>query len=406
MSRHLVQESNVDLSLPPAKRPAIVDTGSLEITIGDLHANAMKLIFFLVTEGVLQVSSDVYKNLWNLYQTPSDQVTETTFKDFARILCDDVSVLRRDCLVRLIGDELSDRGANDFFVLLILEKLIDSQIAFEILFSNHGAEFLNRFYYLKKRFCYGQSLFHPVSFDLNLISLTPQLASLFTHSAQQLEKALDEGCVDIDELVKKVDNCYKPYIKLLSYSLDKQNNEITLFSHAPIDLEDIKALAFHFHVPYDDSTIEALGVTIDAINERAKPDLLYPYCDASVSASEPQSRSHPIYRCAWNRYIHDLNRPAVHPKGYKMHWVHGHDSQCVPSDPHVVNLDNELGKGPGYSKGEYTALVLNRNIPDPALQLAKMPTRSFSSGFFAQDGGSFRPFTFEELELELGKIPT
>ncbi len=405
MPGFLIQESNVDLSRPPVQRSVTTNTDSLEITIGDLHAHAMKLIFFLVTEGVLDVSSDTYLKLWTLYQTPSNDITERTFIDFECILCDAVSVLRTDYLIRLIGDELSDRGANDFFVLLVLEKLIDSNIELEILFSNHGAEFLNRFNYLKKRFNYGRFLFYPKYTDKNYISLVPQIVSDCTNSAQQLEKALDKAFVNIDELVEKVDVCYKPYIKLLSYSLDRQNNEITFFSHAPIDLDDIKALALYFNVPYNDDTIETLAAMIDAINELAKPDLLYPHCD--TPPSEPRSRSHSIYRCAWNRSINDLERPIMHHRGYQMNWAHGHDSQCAPGSPNVINLDNELGKNPGDSRGEYTALISKRNIPDLALQPPGMPFRSFSSSaFFAQDDGAFQRVSFEDFDREAGNQMT
>lgn len=405
MHRLLVKESDVDLSVPPGKGKRVM-SGSVELaelTIGDLHANAMKFIFFLVTEGVFKISPDVYVTLWDLYQTPMDQVTEETFTRFAAILHEDVSVLRKGTLVRLIGDELSDRGENDFFVLMVFEALVSKGVKFEILFSNHGADFLNHFNYIKKCFAFSDSF---ICVPSKTTPYAPQIDPLFTNSSRRLEISLEEGFINVEELSEKVDLFYVPYIKLISFSLDKSNNEITIFSHAPIDLADIKGLSLYFDVPYNDRSIVTFGEMIDAINGKTKPDQLYPHC--SPYHFDKHERFHPIYRCAWNRCLTDLNRPAIHPNGFKMHWVHGHDPLCE-SDDHITNLDNELGKCPGNYKGEYTALIVNQITANPAHQLSRMPSRTFFSYFFegndtsgdtSEDdlfSGSFQPFTGDEL---------
>jgi hypothetical protein len=41
-------------------------------------------------------------------------------------------------LIRLIGDELADRGANDYLTLLLLGKMKDLELKYEIIWSNHG----------------------------------------------------------------------------------------------------------------------------------------------------------------------------------------------------------------------------------------------------------------------------
>ena len=409
MHRLLVKEGDVDLSVPPciSKRVMGCCADLAELTMGDLHANAMKFIFFLVTEGVFKVSPDVYMTLWDLYQTPMDQVTEETFTRFEAILRDDVSVLRKGTLVRLIGDELSDRGENDFFVLMIFEALVLKGVQFEILFSNHGAEFLNHFNYIKKHFAFSHSF---ICVPSKMTSYAPQIDPLFTNSSKRLKISLEEGLINVEELSEKVDNFYVPHIKLISFSLDKSNNEITIFSHAPIDLADIKGLALYFDVPYNDGSIVTFGEMIDAINGKAKPDQLYPHC--SPYHFDKHVRFHPIYRCAWNRYLTDLNRPAIHRNGFKMHWVHGHDPLCESND-HITNLDNELGKCPGNYKGEYTALIVNQVIANLVHQLPRMPSRAFFSYFFEDNdtlddisdddllSGSFRPFTEDELGMRL-----
>jgi len=123
-----------------------------EVTIGDLHGNSMKLMFMLIKHGVAKgISDDDYKNLVEIYKkVPSkapwhgEEVKELTKKDiteFNQIL--DKLVFNTEIGVRLIGDELADRGSNDYFTLKILEKLRKNNVPVEITVSNHSIDFLH-----------------------------------------------------------------------------------------------------------------------------------------------------------------------------------------------------------------------------------------------------------------------
>ena len=113
-----------------------------DITIGDLHGNVMKLIFTLVKEGVIELSKADYKELLELYRTPIGDFYESDFKRFSEIIDDIVVHCPEQGKVRLIGDDLADRGLGDHFTLYFLKKLHKANLQFEILHSNHGAEFL------------------------------------------------------------------------------------------------------------------------------------------------------------------------------------------------------------------------------------------------------------------------
>jgi hypothetical protein len=118
----------------------LIDKGT-QITIGDLHGNAMKLMFMLVTHGIAtNINKEDYENLVKIYSIQAENLTKEHLGDFNKILAK--IEFNSDSTIRLIGDELADRGNNDYFTLKILEKLHDHKVPVEIIVSNHSIEFI------------------------------------------------------------------------------------------------------------------------------------------------------------------------------------------------------------------------------------------------------------------------
>ena len=119
MPHTLIIEEQVDIyKLPTVSEEQRAKKG-IEITIGDLHANAMKLMFLLVKHGIATDLTEAnYDRLAEIYNTSVEELTKDILTEFNQIL--DTVTFRSEALVRLIGDELSDRGSNDYFVLKIL----------------------------------------------------------------------------------------------------------------------------------------------------------------------------------------------------------------------------------------------------------------------------------------------
>ncbi|MCK1859324.1 hypothetical protein MXE00_13165 [Legionella pneumophila] len=115
-----------------------------EITIGDLHGNAMKLMFMLVKHGIAtNISIEDYNRLVEIYRTPTKGLTKELLGEFNEILTK--IKFNSDSTIRLIGDELADRGNNDYFTLKILEKLNEHTVPVEIIVSNHSIEFIEAY---------------------------------------------------------------------------------------------------------------------------------------------------------------------------------------------------------------------------------------------------------------------
>lgn len=138
MGHKLIRET-VNIDICPIADPFIPETAT--ITSGDLHANSIKFLYFLIRHGLVSLLKESYDTLVELYRKPQETLTQDEFHQIP-LLIEQMKMLRPLVLVRLIGDETADRGQCDYYVLLILDKLHREHQPVEILASNHGLEFI------------------------------------------------------------------------------------------------------------------------------------------------------------------------------------------------------------------------------------------------------------------------
>ncbi|OCH98394.1 hypothetical protein A8135_12650 [Legionella jamestowniensis] len=380
-----------------------------EITLGDLHANTMKLLFMLVFHGIARIPEENYLALSEIYN--KDTHNKEDFQRFAELLdsmefIDDT--IRNTLLIRLIGDELADRGSNDFLTLLVLKKLHEEKVPVQILLSNHSIEFIESLERELKKLKEEDALpssQHSMD-EEEEEAPTPPFAGkndflperFLGFSAQKsmltLKWAIDEKRVDWKEMVELYKSVYPSMSCVLSYTLDKENNGITLYSHAPIDIEVVENLAVSWGIDYNDSTPQALAESIDRINQhyhqqyacRNRIHELYNGQDLT-KAAEPNGKiskkENPLLFLMWNRSYTKINRDAQH-KGYFVSYVHGHDSSEFVASANVRNLDNILGKFPLEPMGKYTAVCSTVNNPVMANDAAAVNSPLGTFGLFRQ----------------------
>ena len=354
-----ISEEHVEIDSYPINRKSLLGK---ELTIGDLHANSLKLIWILIYHNILKISADDFETLKNIYYISVEKLQKKDIDEFVSIL-KKAEIGEQIPLLRMLGDEFADRGSNDYFTIKILEALNEKKINFEIIFSNHGEEFVSQY--------------EKTDYFKNEISSTI-ISPAQTKSMAALIKILRiHGFQDERQSVKNfIDNIYKKNLKALSYSIDVEANKINIYSHAPIALYFIKHLAAKFKVPYYDGGIVALARTIDAINDKFKQ-----YADKNelhkFSKNVPDNKDpdysvkrYPVNAILWNRNYNILNED-VSKKGYDINFVHGHDLQ-PHTNKNYLSLDNDLGKKKTpFLKGKYTAL-LSKNLDDIEISF-KMP---------------------------------
>src|SRR3990167_9276316 len=117
--------NDVDIhSYPKIEERLALQKGD-ELTIGDLHGNALKLTYFLIRHQILDVDEKNYRDLVKIYDKKPDDLTAKDLEKFNAIL-ENSRVNPGMGTIRLIGDVLADRGSNDYFTLEILGKLQDT----------------------------------------------------------------------------------------------------------------------------------------------------------------------------------------------------------------------------------------------------------------------------------------
>lgn len=313
------------------KYPDTRNQKSSQITIGDLHGNSLTLMYFLLREGVIKLSEQNYQKLINIYT--AHEFNYELIQDFQNII-ESVEKTRSNLLIRLIGDEVCDRGQNDYFTLLILKKLQFLNQKIEIIFSNHGLAFINAFEnYPQEGKLYSKHF----------------AGSEYSRSLTNLNNLINQQIISKNEILELYNHTYKPLIKPISYTFES-NNSLILYSHAPSDLRIIKNLALKFNIEFKDKNIQELMTTIDNINEKFHDYLLNNQIHQLFNPrnfcnpNNFNNNDTPIEDLAWNRCYDKLNFAALH-NGYHLSYVYGHDKTEIPNpDNNIYGLDNNFGK--------------------------------------------------------------
>ncbi|MDF1761649.1 MAG: hypothetical protein P1U40_14040 [Coxiellaceae bacterium] len=318
--------------------PAPTATRPFEtVTAGDMHGNAMKLIYILIKEGILTISEDQLKTLWQIYEHPRRDLTADQIDLFQTILRE--GEYTKSCALRLIGDLLADRGRNDWFTLQVLQAMQEHGIDFEIDISNHDMGFIE---YMR-----GGRPYHKPRDSLNGLRY-----AVANPIIPQVNK---EAVKDLYERV------YLKHLKALSYHFDPDGNPpITIFTHAPVGLETVDGVARELAVTFDESTPTLLAASIDRINAEFTERMQRH--DLTVLRLLNNPRSH-LHSLIWNRAGDAalMNGRMIKPnrfdilvkklrlqpdnKSYSVTFVHGHDGVYTPKEPNRVNIDSKLGMG-------------------------------------------------------------
>lgn len=353
-----------------------------QLTIGDLHGNALKLIYFLIRQNVIVLDPNAYSELVRIYKTPVYSLTKEDIDAFHNII-GSISALPVGT-VRLIGDELSDRGSNDYFTLKILERLGELKVPVEVLISNHSTDFMDQY---------------ETQDDFIPARLTPD----HSRSMLNLQSLITKGLIQRSTIDNMVANTIKPILKALSYTLDKENNKITIYSHAGIDLSVIESLSKKLGVEYCHDTIEHLAQSIDLINAKIALHLhnntlhtLYhhEYVMSGYMTHGLDKDKSPLEFIMWNRYYSDLARPTKHANGYGLDFIHGHDPNERSAD-NIFNLDNVLGKDIFYHQGDYSILY-SQELPSYQCDLL---TKKLTKLEAKEEKPAEKPIAKREIEI-------
>ena len=372
-------------------------------TLGDLHGNALKLIYTLIEEGVLSLSVEEYDALRYIYY---DQTFEDV-QNFANELHDSMDPGPFQALALKHGIDRDNPGARIKLFMQCetdeIENVIESsagQLGFFIDEFKASYRQVQDYITLFKQIIEGAPLnsaraisligdefadrgrndyltlivlakLAPLQRDVMLSNHGVDFISAyergfdaesykgtgFSKSLTNMLAWLSAGIIDQDEVNRLIETHYLPALKAIGYTIS-QEGEVTVFTHAPSGLETIEALADKLKVDYRDAKPGDLLATIDAINgciqsrlQNKKFSSLYDTeSTIKFDASEPTDTHYPLTRLVWNRALGDEFRAQTYSR-LNVKFVHGHNGPHDTLKNHqeslqgiLENLDTMFGK--------------------------------------------------------------
>jgi hypothetical protein len=320
------READLDVCPKKLKHP------NKHVSLGDAHGSALKIIYTLIEEGILELKNPDadYARLKKIYDTPTQALTKAQLIEFNQIISNAKTNPGRS--ITFIGDELADRGKNDYLTLVVFARLNrDKDVDADCLLSNHGMEFLR----LYREFI-----------RTNQFPTDSYLAEQACSYSKMLF-LINKGLLDKEEVQALIEQSYKPMLKAIDYTLSPEG-ELSLFTHAVCGLETVKALAEVYGIKYSDKTRKNLIDTIDKINETVQEKLQndelvmsrrgYPKINTPFNVP----LTNPLLRLTWNRVLGDQLITKTEG-GLEVNFVHGHVGPYYEGPTSHQNLDNLFG---------------------------------------------------------------
>jgi hypothetical protein len=424
-SCRLIKEGNVDLRVWPGASARPFDSNK-ELIIGDLHANALKLIYHLIKEGCAELSKidyDIFNEIYHAFHPADDylkiytkiknklgispteaaklaflELEKNTDKyqamlDTAQGIVNQLK-LKPGIKLVLIGDEKGDRGSIDTLIDMIIEKIDAPDNEITILYSNHSAECIKAY----KNGFKVKEIINPENMEIFEYN-NSRMSFTYSRSLHNAGMLVKLGVKTRQELLEFTEKHYLPNLKIVAISADVENKSGLLLTHAPVPFSIVKDLADFFGVNYRDSSLNKLCMTVLHINKKfsryvIKQDVLNTYDNIKDGIM-----MNPIERCVWSRIFDEA---AITNEMAKHYWPHqfpkftlgygfGHDGhgQMFPNFIHYVcNLDNPLGKPSVFqtdiipnNQGSYSVLL--NNVP---CSFKKYREKMLTAKFFMSTG--------------------
>lgn len=221
------------------------------VTVGELHGNALKFLYITSMLGITPVKDAQYTLFTKICRNNLTQVIDlgTTERTVIRgktverweELMEALPV-RPATKLRILGGDLASYGVNDGLTLRLYARLLRFNVDMEVLLSPKNLVFINHMENAIRRGKNERGQLDVAKF-IGVFMNVPKFvndvqayASIFN-----LGKALNAASVDVGQLL----NWYKLYkrtLKLFSYDYN-DDNELVIYSHAPINRQQILSVA-------------------------------------------------------------------------------------------------------------------------------------------------------------------
>lgn len=343
------------------------------IVKGDLHGNALTLLYTLLVEGIIELDEQHYHLFAELYVKYNECEQKLfSFNDIAEFkrIISSIKVIAFPRLI-FLGDELCDRQLSDYLTLLVFNVMHQQKLNYEILLSNHGLGFLsaymNGFKYdvlsVPGQIINSRRVVMRKAYTIADLSRNSQRRSL-NHLAGLLYQAEHENVNHNQlraEIMEMIESAYLPHLRVLACSLEvdmttpRVKPVVNIFTHAVVNLDIVDRLARLFQTPYKHAAPQDLLQTISRINDKFSSNPKQYLSDLFANDTLPDDSINPLYSITHDRDVNDSDEGMYMPISgeYDVCYVHGHDMRTHDT-LHEFSLDNTLGRAVGNYVGGHS----------------------------------------------------
>jgi hypothetical protein len=391
---YIVDCSNIDINQYPQKNLSEKPHPGTYIIVGDLHGNAMKLIYILARHQFISIDAEDYQELSLIYNQPIPDLKNPDFENqkikFSKNLERYTEILETAIhssdpnqigKLLLLGDILADRGNCDIYtiklIILLICKKDNNNLGFikAIIASNHDNVFL-------------------LKLINNFNSWSEEDEKHFMKSMVQLEFLFKIELISKKDLLKQIEDYYLPLLKPIFYN-EYYDNEgqahIDLYTHAPTKLfKLIQEAADYYQLDLKlDGTKKTLFLMIDKINEAF---FFKSHCVIN--------RENPLDKAIWERISEGIPPDMMQflPMTYdnsSICYSHGHDRLSTDLKQneqtqklstkflfnllsksalsHMTGYDNGLGSSSTHGGNYFTQIIKERKFTEVSI-CKKEPT--------------------------------
>ncbi len=216
-------EQQVDIHSFPSVHEMLCGKPGDEIVMGDLHANTIKLVYFLIRHGVmLGMTAEKYTAIVNICSKKAIDLTKEDLIAFNWILYQ--LNYNKTVTVSLIGDDLADRTDScDVLTMFVIKALRQNQVPTKIHLSNHTSQMIEA--------CELKTGFHSA-----LLVDRDRVSMLGVH------KIIENELMTQEEVIDLYNQFYKKSLRVNSCLLDMSSDGVPIvymLNHAGIDLNTV-----------------------------------------------------------------------------------------------------------------------------------------------------------------------
>lgn len=345
-----------------AKYPPVINTYAPDtvVSIGDLHANPLKALYFLIREGVVKLSKEDFEEFvgnYKLFSAESETGTPEGRYQAILHMCKILQKIEKgeggEALVEFFGDNVGDRGENDALMLELYKKLGNLGVKFHPYYANHESKFFACLYEYLTNPNMQRPGYIPASVFLKkqsgLDQYFAQYRSVynFLSFADYVKARHPEQPDPIEAAINTLNTYYLPNLKIVSSVVNEEEGVVHLTTHAAAPLEAISELAEVLSLQHPKVEVDLNDPnTYENVNP-AMRTILGKYINTKAPINdywvkEVENPHHPLYPLIWDRYVESQPQPNPIVEGKKVVFYHGHDAKCRYK--HSIGLDSDLGK--------------------------------------------------------------